>query len=798
MLKNYFKIAIRNLLRQKAFSFINIAGLATGMACSILILLWVQDELSYDRFHEHSNRIYRITTETQGFHAASTNAPLPAAMQAQMPEVKNAARLLRNDRSETLLTVGERTFEEKAVFYADSTFLQMFSFPLLHGDRRTALSRPDGLLLTERTARKYFGTADALGRTIRMDHQHDFLVVGVLRDIPANSHLQFDVILPMSFRARTDKNLIDNYWYNYNFFGYVQLDPGVKTSPASLMALEKRMNDIFKKNAPDTEATMHLQPLPEIHLRSSFIADVEGHGNPQYVRIFAVVAVFVLLVACINFMNLATARSARRAKEVGLRKVIGANRKQLIGQFLGESLLLTFVSMLLAVVLVQAVLPAFNGLSGKALTLSLTDTKLFGGLLLLFLVTSLVSGSYPAFFLSAFQPVKVLKGGVTKVGSGTVFFRNGLVVVQFVVSIVLIVGTAVVYNQLQHIKTINLGYDKANLLYLPLKGDLPGSLPVFRTELERNPALNDYTAVSHLPSSLTGSTMAVEWEGKDPEVQQQIPVLGVDESFLEVFRIQLPAGRNFAKNAKADTASFIVNEKALQVMGIKTESAVGKPFTLWGTKGRIIGVVKDFNFKPIHQPIEPIILWFSPSNLWYKPAYGYMVVRTKPGQTEAAIAGAKQIWQKLNPTYTFDYGFLDQDLDRLYRAEQRMGRIFNAFALLAIFISCLGLYGLAAFTAEQRTKEIGIRKVLGASVSSVVSLLSKDFLKLVLLANILAWPLAGYVMHQWLQNFAYRIDLSWGIFALAGVAALLIALFTVSFQAIKAAVANPVKSLRSE
>jgi hypothetical protein len=454
--------------------------------------------------------------------------------------------------------------------------------------------------------------------------------------------------------------------------------------------------------------------------------------------------------------------------------------------------------MLLAVILVQVVLPAFNGLSDKALTLSLTDTKLFGGLLLLFLITSLVSGSYPAFFLSAFQPIKVLKGGVSKVGSGSVFFRNGLVVVQFVVSIVLIVGTAVVYNQLHHIKTINLGYDKANLLYLPLKGDLPGSLLVFRTELDNNPALDDYTTISHLPSSLTSSTMAVEWEGKDPAVQQQIPVLGVDESFLEVFRIQLLAGRNFAKNAKADTASFIVNEKALQVMGIATKSAIGKPFTLWGTKGRIIGVVKDFNFKPIHQPIEPIILWFTPSNQWYKPAYGYMVVRTKPGQTEAAIAGAKQIWQKLNPSYTFDYGFLDQDLDRLYRAEQRMGRIFNAFALLAIFISCLGLYGLAAFTAEQRTKEIGIRKVLGASVSSVVSLLSRDFIKLVLISNLMAWPLAWYGMHHWLQDFAYRIDLSWWVFVMAGVAALVIALFTVSFQAIKAAIANPVNSLRSE
>jgi hypothetical protein len=394
--------------------------------------------------------------------------------------------------------------------------------------------------------------------------------------------------------------------------------------------------------------------------------------------------------------------------------------------------------------------------------------------------------------------VKVLKGGMTKVGSGNIFFRNGLVVVQFVVSIGLIVGTAVVYNQLHHIKTINLGYDKENLLYLPLKGGLPANMPVFRTELERNPALDDYTAVSHLPSSLTGSTMAVEWEGKDPEVQQQIPVLGVDANFLKVFRIQLLAGRNFAKDLKADTASFIVNEKALQAMGVETAAAVGKSFTLWGTKGKIIGVVKNFNFKPIHQPIEPIILWFNPANQWYKPAYGYMVVRPKPGQTEAAISGAKQIWQKLNPSYAFDYGFLDQDLDRLYRAEQRMGRIFNAFALLAIFISCLGLYGLAAFTAEQRTKEIGIRKVLGASVASIMGLLSKDFVKLVLLAILIAIPLAWYGMNKWLDNFAYRVEIGWWIFALAGLVAVIIALLTVSTQALKAATVNPVHSLKNE
>jgi putative ABC transport system permease protein len=791
MLKNYLKIALRNLLRQKALSFINLAGLATGMACSILILLWVQEELSYDRFHAHADSIYRITTDMGGHETARSSVPLAGALKAELPAVKNAVRLRPLNSRSLLFEVGERKFEEERVIFADSTFFQVFSFRLLRGDPKTALVRPDGLLLTERMAQKYFGTADVLGKTIRMGNQTDFEVTGVLQEVPTNSHLQFDFLLPVSFLATTDFNLINNIWTNYPYFTYLQLDENVASSPALVAEVEKQMNGIFRRNEPGNKTAFSLQPLTKIHLHSKLNSDVEGNGNIQYVRIFAVAAVFILLVACINFMNLATARSARRAKEVGLRKVIGAHRGQLMGQFLGESLLISFLALELAVILVEAVLPAFNDLSGKALSVSFTDGKLFLGLLLIALVTGLLSGSYPALFLSAFQPVRVLKGGVTKVGSGSVFFRNGLVVVQFVVSIVLIVGTAVVYKQLRFIQSQNLGYDQENLLYLPLRGEIYENIDAFRAELERHPSTGYYSFISDLPTNISNATTGVHWEGKDPEYHPNFYPMAVDEHFMEVFKTQLLAGRGFAREFRDDTVSWVLNEKALEVIGLKADEAVGKPFRFWDWQGTIVGVVKDFNFKPIHQPVEPMVLRLN-------SGWGYLVVRTKPGQLNAAIADLGQIWQKLNPAYPFAYDFLDQDLSRLYRAEERMSTIFNAFALLAIFISCLGLYGLAAFTAEQRTKEISIRKVLGASVANIMGLLSKDFVKLVLIAIVIATPLAWYGMSQWLEDFAYRIDLEWWLFGVAGLMALLIALLTVSFQSVKAALMNPVKSLRSE
>ncbi|WP_232065013.1 ABC transporter permease [Rhodocytophaga rosea] len=787
MIRNYFTIAFWAMLRHKAFSFLNIMGLAIGMACSILILLWVTDELSYDRFHAKASQLYRITVDAGDVKAAVTMVPMAAVIQAQIPEVKSAVRLSKYYTH--LLEVSERKFEEQRLLYADSNFLSVFTFPLVEGDAKTALSRPDGILLTQKMAEKYFGTEPALGKMIRKDNEEQVRVMGVLADIPANSHLQFDFLMPMSYLARSDERLKNNQWGSFNHYTYLELHENVSTDAASLQKLNTGITNIHKANAK-IKAEYYLQPITNIHLHSNFLADLPGHGNIQYVQILTVVAIFILLVASINFMNLATARSARRAKEVGLRKVVGAKREHLIMQFMGESLMIAGISLVLAMVFVALLLPTFNDLSGKQLSLHFLDWQLWLGVGAIALITGLVSGSYPALFLSAFQPVKVLKGTLAGTHAST-FLRNGLVVAQFVVSIVLLVGTAVVYNQLQFIQHRNMGYDKENLLYMQMRGNLYNQYQALRTELTQNPLTINFTATQDLPADLHTGTTDIQWEGKDPNLQVIFPSMAVDENFIEVMGMKILAGRSFFKDSKADKDNFIVNEKALQVMGMNLATAVGKPFSFGGTKGTIIGVVKDFNFKPIQQAIEPLVLQL---NNWG----GYIVIRTKPGQTEATIQALEKISSQLNPGYPFSYNFLDQDLANLYQAETRMGHLFTVFAALAIIISCLGLYGLSAFVAERRTKEISVRKVLGASAPQLVSLLSTDFLKLVLIAFVIATPLAWVAMHQWLEGFAYHIDLSWWMFALAGIAALSIALLTVSYQAIKSALANPVKSLRNE
>ena len=790
MIKNYFKIAFRNIVRHKAFAAINIAGLAIGMACSIMILLWVQNELSYDRFHKNANELYRIVANAGDFKVAINPAPMVEDLQAKMPVIKNTVRL--TGASKNVFEVGTRKFEEKNVFYADSTFLQVFSFPLVKGNSATAMQRVDGVLITEDMAKKYFGKEDALGKVLRKDNKDNVIVTGVLANIPSNSHLQFDFILPMSSIAQTNDNIKKKIWDNFDFYAYVQLDKNFNPSPAALSNFNRQMDQVYKTHIPekDLKVAFQLQSLTNIHLHSSFQVDLPGHGNVQYVNIFFVVALFILVVACINFMNLSTARSARRAKEVGLRKVVGAGRKQLIGQFLGESLLISFLALLIAIGLVWLLLPAFNGLAGKKLTVHFLDGKLIGILLGIALATGLISGSYPALFLSGFQPVKVLKGNMKSMG-GNLIFRNGLVVVQFVVSIVLLAGTAVVYRQLNFIKNMNLGFEKSNLLYLPMAGEMWNKQQAFKAELKQNPLTANFTIASDLPANLNSGTVNVVWEGKDPKSQIVFPTLFVDEGFFSVFQMKMLNGRSFSTEFKGDTNNYVLNEKAVKAMGMKVSNAVGKPLTLWGNKGTIIGVVKDFNYKPIQQPIEPMIIGL---NRWG----GVAVVRTQPGNTESTIKALEKISTNLNPAYPFSYGFLDQDLSNQYKGEQRMGSLFNVFAILAIFISCMGLYGLSAFMAEQRTKEIGVRKVLGASIFNVVYLLSTGFTRLILIAVVIAVPVAWFAINSWLKSFAYRVSADWIIFLTASLAALAIAWITVSYESIKAAVANPVKSLRTE
>ena len=785
MFRNYFKIAFRNIVRHKAFATINIAGLSIGMACSIFILLWVQNELSYDKFHKNADYIYRLPAG-----GATNSGPMVPELKAKIPAIKNFVRF--SQPTETVFASGTKRFDEKAVFYADSTLLQVFSFPLVSGNAETALTRPDAVLITEDMARKYFGSEDPMGKIIRKDNKDNVVVTGVLKNIPANSHLQFDFIMPMSAIAHTDWRLKDNIWDSYDFYDYIQFNDNFKATPAALAAFSSQANKIIAAHIKENTPAIKLQPLTDIHLRSAYHDNLPGQGNIQYVNTFFIVALFILAVACINFMNLATARSARRAKEVGLRKVVGAGRMQLIGQFLGESLFISFIALVIAVGIVYLLLPVFNDLAGKELSIQLLNGKLIALLLGIALFTGLVSGSYPALFLSGFRPVETLKGNMKTMG-GNLYFRNGLVVMQFVVSIVLLSGTALVYRQLNFIRNRDIGYNKSNLLYMPMTGEMGDKQHELKTELKANPLTANFTTTSDPISNMGSSTSGFEWQGKTEDDKKiWFSKMWVNDGFFDVLQLKMASGRALSTTEFADSPNIVINEAAAKIMRMTPTTAVGQPITFNGDKGTIVGVVKDFNYKSAQTAIEPMVLAF---NRWNG---GIVVVRTLPGKAEATIQALEKINKLLNPSFPFSYGFIDQDINNLYKGEQQMGSLFNVFAMIAIFISCMGLYGLSAFMAEQRTREIGVRKVLGASVFNVVHLLSAGFTKLILIAIVIAIPIAWFVTNKWLGSFAYRIDVGWTVFLLASVGALAIAWITVSYESIKAAIANPIKSLRTE
>ena len=790
MILHNLLVICRSFKRHKSSLFINLVGLSTGLACSILILLWLENEISYDRFHSHADNIYRLTSEIRGESTALSSYPLATALSGR-PEVKSTVRLRPGFGAIALFDVGGRKFEEKEIFYAEPSFFQIFSFPLIEGNKATALVRPDGIVISRRIAQKYFGNEIAIGKTIRLNNTNDVTITGVLQDIPTTSHLQFDFLLPMSAREKTDETIINNLWDNFNFYTYVLLNDRVDDSPPSLEAMAQGLNRIFKTKTSSFEAFFELQPLIRIHLYSDLNDDVDGHGSIQYVRIFSIAAIFILLVACANFMNLATARSSRKAKEVGVRKVIGADRSGLVRQFFMESFLITFVALLLSLVLVAVVLPAFNELSGKHLEIGVNPGIHAMSAVFIFLVTGLISGAYPAFFLSKFNPVQALQGKVLKNSKSSISFRNALVVFQFVISIGLFISTAFIYNQLHFIQKMNLGYDKENILYLSLKGEMNTNHGQLEQMLEDNPGFLNYSFVSELPTHLERATVGVSWQGKDSGSLPKFSIMEVDQNFLDAFKIQLLSGRNYFKDLRSDSTSYMVNEKALTLMGFNEASAIGQHLRVFGKDGTIIGILKDFNFKPIKQAIEPMVLRVNT-----RPAF--VAIRIEPGTTTQAIASLKDIWRRLGSSYDFEYGFMDEDLAKLYVVEERMSVLFNSFASMAIFISFLGLSGLVAFVSEQRMKEIGIRKVLGATVISVLTLLAKDFVKLIFIAFTIAAPLAWYGMHEWLNEFAYRIDMDWLVFLVAGGFAMFIVVCTTSFQSAKTVFMNPVKSLRSE
>ncbi len=820
MIRNYLKIAWRNLVLHKAFTAINSIGLAVGLATCLLIVLFVRHELSYDRYHANVDRLFRMTIHGQvggkEINTAEVSVPAGPALVHDYSGVEAITRL--RQEGTFIVKHNHESFKEEHVVFADSNVFEIFSIPLLKGSSKTVLTEPNTVVITETIARKYFGEQDPIGQTLTIGGQKLFRVTGVCQDVPSNTHFHYDIFGSMrSTQLRTT-------WLSSGCYTYVVLRPGY-----SIDDLRGKMPELVKKYIGSeiqelfgvslAEFTrkgdafgFQLQPVTSIHLHSNLESEIEHNSDIKYVYIFSIIAVFILLVACINFMNLSTAGSAGRAKEVGIRKVLGSVKQQLVWQFLSESVLLTFIALLVALGIVAAALPSFNQLAGKQFEFSaLISGWMLPGIVLTCLLIGLLAGSYPAFFLSAFKPVSVLKGSV-RAGFRSGWLRNTLVTTQFVVSIGMIIGTLVVYQQLNFIQNKKVGFDKNQVLILHDTYSLGPKANAFRAELTKLSQVLDATQAGYLPAgaSNTGNDGFQPENGSSPSTIYREKTYYIDEHYLPTLGIGLAQGRNFSKAFPSDSSAVLINEAAAKRFGWQNRngatvagmsdhggSPIGKRLSSVGNGSpesrhvyTVIGVVKDFHFASMHQRIEPLVMVYGADNY-------QMALRIQTADIAGLLKTLEQKW-KAQTDSPFAYSFLNERFNTVYQSEQRVGHLFGIFAGLTVIISCLGLFGLAMFTAQQRTKEIGVRKVLGASVVSVVALLSKDFLKLVVVAIVIASPIAWYAMNRWLQDFAYKIDLSWWVFALAGFLAIGIALLTVSFQSIKAALMNPVKSLRSE
>ena len=784
MLKSYFKVALRNLLNNRVYSLINIGGLAIGIATSVLILLWVGDELSYDRYHTHADRLYRTIVQGQiaDQAVALPNNPAPFAefVKSKVPEVESVTRFNLIDKA--LFTCNNQPFQESDGAYTDPATLTMFSFTFLEGNPATALDDPKSVVLSQALAHKYFGDEPAVGQTIRFDDQQDLAVSAVYADMPENSHLQLTYLLPFELFVQNNGIGEDN-WSDFNYYTYMLLQ-GQASAEAVGDKVASLLQELFEDDPFLTG--IYLQPITDIHLYSDYDMDISGNGDIQYVYIFSAIALFILAIACINFMNLATARSLKRSKEIGLRKTIGAIKSQLIGQFLGEAILYALIAAVVAAVLITLVLPIYNDLSQKNINFDLLDPRVMGFLLLIALVTGVASGIYPALFLSSFDPAKVLKGA-HQVGRGGGWARQGLVVLQFALSIILIVGTLVIDDQLMFIRNKKLGYDKDHTLVVPMSGEIKQNYDAFKAQLLQQPSILHVTSANQDLINVSSSTNGADWPGA-PEDGLLFNQLSVDQDFIHTFGIRMVEGRAFSPEHSTDSTAFILNQAAAKLVGM--DNPVGMSFSLHGVEGQVIGVAEDFNFQSLRQAIAPMVLFVSPN--WRNSLY----IKVDPRNLSDAIASTEATWKQMNSAYPFEYHFLNESFDELYRAELRTGELFNYFAFVAIFISCLGLFGLSAYTAELRTKEIGIRKVMGASVSSILALFTKDFILLVLIALVIAVPVSYYLMYTWLEEFVYRTEIGVMVFLIAAVFSLLVTLLTVGYQSVRAARANPVDSLR--
>ncbi len=803
MFRNYILIALRNLLKQKGYSAINILGLSIGMTCCLLILLWVADELSYDRFHEKADRLYRVVLKARlndkDLEIPVSCAPLAEALVREMPEVESAARL--RETGNFTVRYGDRVFNETRFFFADSNLFTVLSAEWLDGNSDDALRAPNSLVLTDAVARKYFGTASAVGKLLTIDGQQTYKVTGVVREYPSNSHLHFDFLASRSSRT------FDNVWLSNNDYTYVAFHPGrnpeeIKDKLAMLVHERSGplLQQIFGTSFEEFEKSggaygFYFQPVVDIHLHSRFNNELEPNGNIVYVYVFSIIAVFILAIAVINFMNLATARSARRAKEVGIRKAVGSGQRQLIQLFMTESILVSCLAMGITVILIELVLPSFNQFTHKTLAMSYLERPWQIGALIAFAVfVGLLAGSYPSLFLSAFSPIKVLKGELRH-GSGGAWLRSGLVVFQFAISVILIVGTLVVYRQLNFVQNKDLGFQKEQVLVVDNTWLLQKKRDQFKSALKDIPGIASVGYTSTVPGKDIGNSAYVP-EGRDASNPVLLWHLFVDMDALDVLGIEMAQGRKYSLDFPADsTKSLMVNETAAALMGF-TEPLGKKVMAFMGnTPGQlgIVGTVKDFHFQSLHETIKPLAIRIANEN-----QKDYAVIRIAGSHFNEIIDRIQDAWSAQTGGEPFTYFFLDDNFDSLYRAETAVGRTLLMFSGLGIFIACLGLFGLSNYAAEQRTKEIGIRKALGASVFSVVGLLSREFLMLVGVATLIAWPLAYLAMDQWLENFAYRMSIGIDVFVISGVSAIVIAVVTVSYQAWRAASANPVHALKYE
>lgn len=786
MFKNHLKTAWRNLVKNKFYSAINITGLTAGLAVGILILLWVQDELSFDRFHQQAKQIYRLqslvgTGSSQQIWS-TTVSPIATLAKQEVPEVKDAVRIAGSNYS--LFTYKDKRFNEDNAIYADPSFFSIFDFPLIKGNTANPFPNDNSVVLTEGTAKRYFGNEDPIGKVIMAENKVNFTVTGIIKDFPKNSSINHDMIMPMHqieqvIYAGNTKDNLNNDFHQFNYRTYLLIQPGTSTN-----VLAAKLLKIHLRNKPDdTDLTYLVQALPDMHL---YKADGTEAGM-ETVRMFIIIALIILVIACINYVNLSTARSMLRAREVSLRKIVGAAKWQLFLQFIVETAVLFLIATVCSLGLMHLLMPLFNEISGKQLVLDLSNYRLWLVIGATITGTLIASGIYPALLLSSFEPLKALKGKMTARISN-VLFRKTLVVSQFAFSIILIVGTLIISNQLQYIRSKQVGYDKEHVLSFSMR-NMQEHFDAVKADLLKQPGILDVTRANSTITSLQNQTGNNSWDGKAPNSTFMVYPVSIDKDYIPFFKLQMTAGHNFT-GAIADSSHFILNETAVKEAGIK--DPIGKKFRIWQNEGTIIGVVKDFHFASLRKKIEPAVFFYNPYNT------GRLFIRTTGKDASKAIAAAERSWKQYNADAPFNYFFLDEVYTNLYKSEQRTGTLFNIFSVIAVLISCLGLFGLAAYTTQVRTKEIGVRKVLGASVAGILQLLAKDFLRLVLIALVIAIPVAWYAMNKWLQDFAYKINIGWTVFVLAGIIAILIAIITISFQSVKAALANPVKTLRSE